>query len=307
MRLRDYTRIIKEALPKIESVRFTAIGHSFRCTNVQTCRAGFMLLEEIKLWNNINNENKRDNVGFILSQTTNDIDIDSQRYSYLSSFIRESSSLLKLFLSLSKDIIEEEGPLTLAIKLPEDIENLKSLETFVKDFNIACRFLSLSDNGNEPKFQGLESGSSWIAIAFFSEKILEVFLDLIKKSAEIRTEFYKGSHYKSMYELADIKQRELLAELDKKSKDKKIAELTVEIKAELNDNSVSSEIDATISRSITTMVGLIDRGMEVRTAVSAPDKIKQISIEIKHVLEKQKIGINYDVQKTIEEKRETPI
>ena len=176
----------------------------------------------------------------------------------------------------------EDDVYDLYVKLPDELNDLNSLSSIIKNLDLSfnkCPVLS-----NNIGFKRVEEGSSWIvlgiAAAVSTAKVLEWIANFIKSCNEIRIQ---NRTIKNLDLDNILKEMEIDEKLQKQYKNKVITSQEEKIKKmclehfnqiEFDDKKITSEDEARIVHSMSTLMELMDNGVELYPSNNTSQEIK---------------------------------
>lgn len=305
MRLRDYENLLNECISEINSIDKIPITarDETKITNLTVFMGAIVKLHNAGLLNNLTSKilskdylHRSDD--FVVIRT---IEFKSLNQ-IITDIVRQSEELRKLI----SNILPEENPETVNIKIPSSITSLKELKVFIGDLEVCFRLCK--QIGCDTKIVGVDSGSSWIQLLLGGVvSCLPLIFWIAKNCLELRNLKLEGD--RKLAEIEELKTKANGNEIDniiklrqqqnKEDYDKKLIELAEEGMKYIELQKENAETQNTILKllkdSIEKMGELIDKGMEIKPAISASEEIKKLSVEVKLTIEeyqKKMIGIN---------------
>ena len=176
----------------------------------------------------------------------------------------------------------------LYVKLPNNLKELDDLNTIVKGLNLVFNQCPiLRDTYKEIDFVGVDVGSSWLILSVIlasapvAAKTLDWIADFIKKCNDIRIQNrtikqmdleYLIKKMKFNKDQEEEKLQELKNEIEKDNKEQYIKEFeSMEIS---NQSKISEEDKTKIAHCMSTMVKLLDMGVELYPSLNASEELK---------------------------------
>lgn len=184
--------------------------------------------------------------------------------------------------------INEDDENYLYIKLPENLKELDDLNTIVKGINTTFNQCPiLRDTYKEVNFVGVDIGSSWLVISFIltgasiATKTLNWIADFIKKCNDIRIQNrtikkMDLEYLISKMEFDEKKSKELLNKVEKGIEDehqKLYIQEFENIKIPI-DREISVEEKAKIVHCMSTMIDLLEMGVELYPSLNSSEELK---------------------------------
>lgn len=179
----------------------------------------------------------------------------------------------------------EDDVYDLYVKLPDELNDLNSLSSIIKNLDLSFNKCPvLSNNIGNVSFKRVEEGSSWIvlgiAAAVSTAKVLEWIANFIKSCNEIRIQ---NRTIKNLDLDNILKEMEIDEKLQKQYKNKVITSQEEKIKKmclehfnqiEFDDKKITSEDEARIVHSMSTLMELMDNGVELYPSNNTSQEIK---------------------------------
>lgn len=322
MRLRDYQQLLEKCLNLLnrlssQIVRNNSnrgIPNDLKVTGVSSFNEAVLLLKECGLFQDKLNE--LDKMAYI-NRVSDDVIIDQNEYNKLKS-IRDAIVLQAQNLKITIDnILKNEEVNVINIKIPSKVVTISELKDFINDLDLV--FKVYSDISCNVNFKGVDSGSAWLVVLLgampMAKKCIEFLFSMAEKCLELRNLKLEGD--RKLLEIEEIKNRIKKDDFEKfqsariaqnneeySKKRNLIAEgvlkiLKLEEEKVANENEVIEKVKIALDK----LGELLDNGMEIMPALSAPEEIKQISSNFYSALEEHKnVLIGISSQKLIEHK-----
>lgn len=163
----------------------------------------------------------------------NPVQITSQEYNKLNSYISALNSKLPLYFSILETMVDKQDEKTINIKLPDKIKSLKDLESFNKRIEVIFKRFNLA---GKFELKGFDKGTSWYEILITGELLYRYFLACLAVAigiVHLKKTFYEAENAKLAYKAA-IKE-------EKKSEEDFLEEI-VEIKLDDELKRIITEI-----------------------------------------------------------------
>ena len=330
MRLRDYQYLLDQCINLLNKLSGQIIRNNtnrgiqndFKVIGLKSFNKAINLLKEHNLF-----EDKLKELEAIkyIDRASDDIVILQNEYNNLKSIRDNIITQAQNLKATIDNILPTEDEYSINIKLPEyktfeEYNNLfKSLKTVFSTFDHLQYVTELKN---------FETGSKWITIKFEkpnTEDIKSIILaisilfNMANFSLDLRNKYLEGEK-----SIAYIKQCEIQAnEYERKKlldaydilqkqnnekynsyKEQLIEKILKDSGLEL-DNTQKNDITPRISASMEKLGELLDDGLELKTALNAPEDIKQISENFNISLEEhKKIQLSINPQKLLEQKND---
>ena len=216
-------------------------------------------------------------------------------------------------LQLLKNVLNEENPNNLNIKLPEEYSSIKDYVTFFTELESICYPFSYVQQ--EITIVNFDVGSKWIGIESPDSISAGFFLSLASKSADLFNKILESrklisdiqknkaeqtaAKIKAINTTIDIINKNQKVELEK-YKEKLIKEAITESRFILKEGVNENEFDNFVRIALEKLGGLLLKGMEIVPALNAKTEIKQLSQKATaNIEEKRKLIIGCDNLKYI--------
>lgn len=324
MRLRDYQNLLEINIKRLKSVTLSIVGGTPRGLIREYKISGLIefntVVEEYQNTNLFNDVTKNYKNFDFLKRTKNEIILDENEYKQLKSMV-DSLNIQSNNLKIAIDnILKNEDKNTINLKVPSSISNISDFRDFIN--NLDLMFHVYKELSCDINFKGVDSGSSWIVVAFAAspivKKCIEFFLEIAEKSLELRNLKLDGDRKK--LELEELKQKISAKEYNnlikarQEKNEENYANLREAIAIQLLNNLKLEEIEITnrneliekTKMSLDKMGELLDAGMEIKPALNASEEVKHISDNLNKALdEHKKFLIGLSQQKLIEQKNDS--
>lgn len=316
MRLRDYQDLINKAIPIINAVEIVlntnAVNNSLYA--IKKIQPFQKILEELK-----NAEIEVDLINKILAipnfknNIESEIIVNQNTKNNFDSYKNSLSKALSNLQLLLKNVLNEENPNNLNIKLPDEYSSIKDYVTFFTELESICYPFSYVQQ--EITIVNFDVGSKWIGIEFPDSISAGFFLSLASKSADLFNKILESrklisdiqknkaeqtaANIKAINTTIDIINKNQKAELEK-YKEKLIKEAITESRFILKEGVNENEFDNFVRIALEKLGGLLLKGMEIVPALNAKTEIKQLSQKATaNIEEKRKLIIGCDNLKYI--------
>jgi len=294
MRLRDYQKLLEDNIPNILTITGEGVPNNSSVIKLRTYITSMNaihafensnlfpdLIEKIKQFTEVYNNNYEP---FIIA---------SNDYNTISSIVEKINEAAKSFKATLDRILSEENENSVNFKLPK----YSSIDELIEFFNDLKPILSVFQyQGVKAEFQGFDTGSEWIQFLLNGTYICAPLLYIMAdKSLILRNKKLEGDKYKAEIEKLkseklsiDIKNvSEIINKIDEiqlkertELKEKLIEQIIVESGVSLSKNNNRNEFKTRIGLALDKLGGLIEKGMKIVPAISAPSEIKELSLSL---------------------------
>lgn len=324
MRLRDYQQLLERSIIVIKKISMTIIKNNSNYGRPNDVRVSGLVefndiiskFEKIELFGNLVTKIKKLEH---YNRATDDIVVTEGDYNDLNNLRNKLLNQIENLKDAIDNILPIEDANTINFKLPSSISDISEVKDFINNFDLILHVYK--EFSCDIKFQGVDSGSSWIVVAFaalpLAKKCIMFLFEMAEKSLELRNLKLEGDRkkleleelkanitskeYDNIVKARELKNEEDCAKLKETIAKKLLSNLELEEQYITNKNEVLEKIKMSLDK----MGELLDLGMEIKPALNAPEEVKQISGQFNISLEEHKkilIGIN--PQKLIEQKDE---
>ena len=322
MRLRDYQNLLEINIKRLKSVTLSVAGtsrgliHDYKMSGLFEFNKVVDEYQNVGLFNDVIKNYK--NFDF-LKRMKDEIILDENEYKQLKSIVdnlKIQSNNLKIVID---SILKNEDKNTINLKIPSSISNISEFRNFID--NLDLMFHVYRELSCDINFNGVDSGSSWIVVAFAAgsivKKCIEFILEIAEKSLELRKLKLDGDRKK--LELEELKHKISIKEYNniirarEEENDKNYSnlretiaiQLLYNLKLEEKEIKNRNELIEKTKIALDKMGELLDLGMEIKPALNASEEIKQISDNFNKALdEHKKFLIGLSQQKLIEQKND---
>lgn len=304
MRLRDYQFLLEKCEESL--LKYTSetkyVGNQQQ-KGVKQFKIPITMVNELSINNLFEKKTKiiLNNYDYMLTTVNDEILMEINAFKDFDNKMKDLNYLVTEFKQTLDKIVTPEKENVINFKLPNDIKNIEQFNKFVKDLNDALMFCQRIKV--QPKFAGLDTGSSWIQFVIDSYPlILFIFTLLVGflKTAKLyleteklwnerieREKSKKVSQEKIQY-LENLKKEEL--EEHRTEEDKIIRETIEKVGISNFFANASKDVQSDIGElnefvnavdiSMRKMVELLGRGMEIHPAIKATEETKAIAQDI---------------------------
>lgn len=187
---------------------------------------------------------------------------------------------LDAIIGLYESLDNGEAKQGLDVKIPK-CDSFKEYIQYMKDIDFVfsqCPFISQSDE--EIIFNTVDVGSMWLSFFIKAETGKHFILSFVAKLSEIAIKIKSNYAVTQMQDemLETMKQKnevgQEIIDVFKKMKDKMLDDAVSEMESEFGTTITNEEDRDRARRSIDTMARLIDKGVEIYTAIETPEEIK---------------------------------
>lgn len=210
--------------------------------------------------------------------------IDVNLSNAISLKVKNLANVSKILLNTLNDLVPEKEPLEISLKL-YDISNFND---FIKLLEYYEKYIlrPIHQLGEIPTIGNFDIGSRWIDITFYSILGLQIFAYTVESAFNI----YINKYQKSIVVNQLIESYNLSQETIKDIREKDLIKLEEEIKTEVNniDNKLKNDPNLNYTKEISDKVikennlkfaiekqlELIEKGLEIYTALDAPQEVK---------------------------------
>jgi len=211
----------------------------------------------------------------------NTIELPQVNFNKLTSFINTVNPKMPLYYSILETMVEKQEELTINIKLPVKIKNLKDinnvnekLEEILKLYNIDGQF----------EFIGFDKGSEWyvlIAKGILSYQFIVSCLKIAQEYLKTKTEYFKSEEYRISYE-ASLKESEKYS--DNGFKEYKESWLKIFINKEIKkvidkinkkNGHSEGELQTKLVKATTKLVEILGEGTEFHLSLNPPEYVSE--------------------------------
>lgn len=304
MRLRDYQYLLEECdkylLKYVSETKY--VGNE-QHKSIKHFKKSISMVNELSINKVFEKKTKiiLDKYDYMLTTVKEEVLMDLGTYGDFERKMKELHDIILEFKSTLDNIVAPESENVINFKLPNDIENIEQFNKFVKDLNDSMKFCQRVRI--QPKFVGLDTGSSWIQFVVDSYPLLLFIFTLLVgflKTAKLyleteklwnerieREKAKKVSKEKIQY-LEDLKKEELeeykieedriiRESIEKTGLIKLFIHSSNKVKKDLGElNEFVNAVDISMRK----MVELLSRGMEIHPAIKAPEETKAIAQDI---------------------------
>lgn len=237
-----------------------------------------------------------------------DVFIDPSTGRSIEENISRLRTLAEEFSKSLTPLVGDPDEYTINIRLPF-IQNFDDLSNASRDLQTILAQVVINEEVNgDVKILSVENGSIWFAVSLASAAAVALIGRIVKAALDIHTKILSNRILKGRAKVAkiDADRHEFLVDSEKK-----FVNIFLEIESESirRDyfNNPDAEISERIKNSIKLLHLLMDKGVEIRPALNAPQQTKDIypSQQLLNVVEEQKHIL--EVQKNITDGSESNI
>lgn len=283
MRLREIQEILIESIPDLSVLAVTVQTNppqnppQVRISNILNINRAFAKLEKSGLFQASINQLRKTS---LFNNHNDTIVVSNQEYGTISFELNKlKDSALNLKDALT-DILKSpalDGNISVSIKIKE-IRGLDDLESIITQLKKVIQLpLSEYEQGGEIKIANFDSGSFWIDLILPTTASVTLIGSIAWAGAVIYKKYLEAFAFRKYVEGLDI-QKEHINDLKEAAK-KKI-DLDIEAEAKLIQNEFFNSEDAEqlnrLKLSIKEYSKLIQKGVEIKPALTAPEQVSNL-------------------------------
>ena len=166
MRLRDYQYLLEEC--QLNLLKYTTeiryVGNQ-QHRGLRNFKKPITMVNELNIKKIFEKKTKiiLNNYDYMLTTVNDEILMDNNSFSEFDKMMKELNTLVVEFKQTLDNVVTPEQKNAVNFKLPNNIDTIEKFNKFVKDLNdslMFCKRIKI-----QPKFVGLDTGSSWIELA----------------------------------------------------------------------------------------------------------------------------------------------
>lgn len=325
MRLRDYLLLLQNCSNSLLEYTYNdKIVGGVKQIVLRQFKKPMQMVNELDVNNLFENKTQQilKHYDYLITTVNQEILMDKSTFSTFDARMKSLQEYVVEFKNVLENIVPKENKNTINFKLPNDIDNIEQFNKFVKELNDSLKFCQKLKI--EPKFNGLDTGSSWFQFIIDSTptiififslligflKTAKLYLETEKLWNErIEREKAKKTSAEKIQYLEQLKEEELNEHRNEERKiiqeniekigiEKLFGEQSEKLKKDIGQiNEFVNVVDISMRK----MVELLERGMEIQPAITANEETKAISKNIKEQLSAyQRVAIGMKDVKAIE-------